>query len=75
MSKRVKAMNEDRKVAVYLCNLDWQLVINSLNDHVSRGAVGGKVLWEAGAQRAQYICKQIKARLSGTEQSGTTGEH
>lgn len=53
----------EKKRAVYLTELDWDLVVSCLEDHLPYEVAcpgGAKTLWSAGAARARYIVEQIK---------------
>ena len=63
-------MNEDKKIAVYLCALDWVAVKLCLESHIARGTCDGKPIWNIGADRAKYIIRRIDKRLPAK----TTGE-
>lgn len=55
-------MNE-KKIAVYLTEMDWRAVTACLYSQIAERALSGVTIWTVGRNRVQYIARQIEARM------------
>lgn len=53
----------DKKVAVYLSKIDWEIVIGTMMAHVERQPLTADAVWIAGRNRIRYIVDEIVAKL------------
>lgn len=57
-------MNKDKKIPVYLTEIDWQAVLVCLLVHVeSRPPALGETVWTVGRNRLRYIADEIASKL------------
>ena len=56
-------MSKEKKVAVYLSIMDWQVVIACILSHANQRPPVNDVLRDAGRNRAMYIVGEISSRL------------
>lgn len=59
--------NKERKIAVHLSKLDWQVVMGCMLSHVERDRSAGDPVWIAGRHRVMHIVGEIALRLPKDE--------